>query len=78
MEWLPLKTKLLKTLEANPLDFEHPPTKPEKDQPDRMFWVPDQGTEENPTGRNSLFLLRQIMKVPPPLALRRAARAPIK
>ena len=62
----PLKAKLLKMLEANPLDFEHPPTQQEKDQPHPMFWVPDDEKDfpdENPGGINSLFLLRQIMKV---------------
>ena len=59
----PLKARLLKTLEANPLDFEHPPTQQEKDQPHRMYWVPDEAMEDNPTGSNSLYLLQQIMKV---------------
>ena len=61
----PLKARLLKTLEANPLDFQHPPTQQEKDKPHRMCWVPDEEhfPEENPAGINSVFLLQQIMKV---------------
>lgn len=61
----PLKNKLLEMLQANPLDFEHPPTKQEKDQPNKIVWVPDEVAgfpEGNETGMNSLFILQAVQK----------------
>ena len=52
----PLKKKLLEMLEANPLDFEHPPTQPAQDKPHPMCWVPanDEFPEDNPSGAPQL------------------------
>lgn len=61
----PLKKKLVDVLTANPLDFEHPPTIQEKDQPMKVIWVPDETAgfpEDNPGGINSLFMLQAIKK----------------
>ena len=58
----PLMQKLKDQLTANPLDFENPPTEKIKDTPDAMLWVPEEGGEENPTNKNSVFLLKQIQR----------------
>ena len=64
--FLPLKKKLLTMLEANPLDYEVPPTQQQQDMPHPMYFVPewDPGNpdESNPTGKNSMYLLQQIKK----------------
>ena len=58
----PLKAKLSKVLESNPLDFENPPTEQEKDKPHPMCWVPEHNPKEpdeaNPLGKNSIALLQ--------------------
>ena len=62
----PLKAKLSKVLESNPLDFENPPTEQEKDKPHPMCWVPEHNPKEpdeaNPLGKNSIALLQQVKR----------------
>ena len=64
--FMALKIKLLQTLEANPLNYEAPPTQPQPDTPHPMCFVPeyDPGNldESNPSGKNSVYLLQQIVK----------------
>ena len=52
----PLKAKLSKVLESNPLDFENPPTEQEKDKPHPMCWVPEHNPKE-PDEANPRVLL---------------------